>query len=140
MTGHQSVELAGLVRLDGSVTVPAAVTGEVLRRLVRDMHNEARGRGVVATPAARRLLDALYEAAERHRQPVAEADPSFANESASAGSSIVELTVTDTAERLARSEQWVRQLARRGHLAGRRIGRMWLLDAASVESYRTTCG
>lgn len=133
-------ELAGLVQPDGSVTVPAAVTGEVLRRLVRDIHSEARGLGVVATPAARRLLDALYVAAERHRQPATEADPSFANESTPAGSSIVELTVTDTAGRLECSEQWVRQLARRGRITGRRIGRTWFLDAASVESYRITRG
>lgn len=133
-------DLAGLVQPDGTFVVPDNLTSDVLRRLLRDMHNEARDLGVVATPAAQRLLDGLYVAAERYRQPVTEADRSFANESAPAGSSIVELTVTDTAERLECSEQWVRQLARRGRITGRRIGRTWLLDAASVESYRTTRG
>jgi excisionase family DNA binding protein len=133
-------ELAGLVQPDGTFVVPDNLANDVLRRLVRDMHNEARGLGVIATPAAQRLLDGLYEAAERHRRPLAEADPAFAKESESAGSSTVELTVTDTAGRLECSEQWVRQLARRGRITGRRIGRTWLLDAASVESYRTTRG
>lgn len=138
MTGRP--ELAGLVQPDGSVTVPAAVAGEVLRRLVRDMHNELCSTGGRPSPAARRLLDALYVAAERYRRPVAEADPSFVEESESAGSSTVELTVADVVERLACSAQWVTTLARRGRITGRRIGRTWLLDAASVESYRNTRG
>lgn len=134
-------EVAGLLRPDGSVIVPASVAGEVLRALVRDLTARVRADGGEVSPGVRRLLWALHDAAQRHDEA---ASPSAVTPGAacgsgseSPGSGTVEVTTAEAAERLECSASWVRQLVRRGLLTGRRVGaRVWLVDVASLENYR----
>lgn len=121
---NRRTEVAGLVQPDGSFIVPGNMTGDVLRRLLRDMHNEARGLGVVATRDAQQLLDGLYAAAERHRQQQtgAAADVDHAPNGAGAV-----LTVREMADRMGCTPRRVRQLLAAGQLAGRKSGGTWII-------------
>jgi excisionase family DNA binding protein len=118
-------ELSGLLRPDGSVLVPVSIAAEVLRRLVRDMVTEARTSAGQPSPAARALLYALHEAAQRHEQDVAICD-TLGVEQVSQG-----LTVREVAQRMGCSTSWVRQLLATGRLVGRRAGGVWIVETSA---------
>jgi hypothetical protein len=122
----RSAQLAGLLSPDGSLIVPAGLAADVLRRLVRDMSNEAYMLGVVASPAAQRLLYELDAAARRYRDQAAEpaADPA----------PIEAVTVRDMAERMGCSVQWIRQQLKTGRLTGRKSGRVWIVYTGPREA------
>lgn len=109
-------ELSAVRRADGAVIVPAAIAGEVLRLLVRALITDARDHGGQPTPAARRLLTALYAAAQQDPPAVPIAEP--------CGEVV---TVTQAAARLGCSTRWVRHLLATGRLDGHRGGGVWLV-------------
>lgn len=116
---------------DGSVVVPARLAGPVRRILVRDLAEHIRADGGTPTAGVRQLVYALVRAEERHEQPA-----QFADETTNAYRVMVEISTTDAAAALECSAQYVRRLCRSGHLVGRRIGRAWLIDPASLDAYR----
>lgn len=120
-----------LVRADGSVLVPAGLAGEVLRMLVRDINTQIRANGGQPSPAARRLLWALHDAAVR-----ADEAPRFAAETPPEGSATVEIGASEAAELLGCTPQYVRRLARTGRITARRCGPLWLISRASLDAYR----
>jgi excisionase family DNA binding protein len=120
------------------VLVPAEVAGILLRVLVLGLRELVRADGGEVSPAMRRLLYALHAAAE-HQDQAEEANDragagplSSAARTASAGHA----TVREAAELLGCSERWVQRLARRGVLPARRVGPLWLIEAAALDSYR----
>ncbi|MGI5512751.1 helix-turn-helix domain-containing protein [Streptomyces sp. CA-106131] len=131
--------LGGLVRPDGSVIVPAAVAGDVLRALVRDLTARVRVDGGKVAPGVRRLLYALHTASQ-----AAEADPEhrFEHETAPSRPGIVAtsegewLSAEDAAQVLGCSVQYARRLAASDAFTARRIGRTWLIDRTSLDTYR----
>lgn len=123
-------ELAALLQPDGSVVIPAGTAGEVLRCLVRDLTAQAREHGGQASPAARLLLSALFEAAQQD-----EARPS--TDSSAIGTVPAGcVTVKQAAQHLECSPRWVRHLAGRGVIKAERAGRAWLIDRQSLDDYR----
>ncbi|MGO1054516.1 hypothetical protein [Crossiella sp. CA198] len=104
------------------MTVPASVAAEVLRRLVRDIVTEARGNGGQPSPTARRLLHALYEAAQLHRHASATRPGQRGTVPGEPG-----LSVRETADLMGCSPQWVRHLLATGRLTGRRSGGVWVV-------------
>jgi excisionase family DNA binding protein len=125
--------LHGLLRDDGAVVVPAAVAAEVLRLLARALVDDARRHGGQPTPDARRLLSELYDAAQAHQASRAAGS---VNGTVSVPGSTVEMSVVEAAEVIGSSTRWVRRLAGCGRLRARRVGRTWLIDAASLDAYR----
>ncbi|MES9804976.1 helix-turn-helix domain-containing protein [Streptomyces cinereoruber] len=123
---------ARLLRADGAVVVPAEVAGEVLRALVRDLTARIRADGGEVSPAVRRLLYALHEAAQHPGTAPASSGPG----TPPAAPATVELTAPEAAYLLECSPEYVRRLARTGRVLGRRAGRVWLIDPASLDSYR----
>ncbi|MEO6090818.1 MAG: excisionase family DNA-binding protein [Umezawaea sp.] len=114
-----AVELSGLLQADGSVTVPAAIAGDTLRRLVRDMVTEARTTGGQPSPDSRRLLNALYEAAQQHQnEPARPVDLAAPAEG---------ISVREAADRMGCSTAYVRQLLAVGRLPGHKSGGVWIV-------------
>jgi excisionase family DNA binding protein len=130
-----------LVRADGSVIVPAAVAGEVLRALVRDLTARVRADGGEVAPDVRRLFYALHAAAQ-HAEHRATAATRIERSSDSgtappAPATVTEVSVDEAAALLGCSPEYVRRLTRRGTLAARRIGRRaWAIDRTALDDYR----
>jgi excisionase family DNA binding protein len=129
---------SNLLQPDGSVLIPAAVAGELLAAAVRDLTARARRDGLLVSARAARVLQALHEAAERHDEDQAATAATSDSGSPPAPTSTVgaAVTVTEAAAQLECSPRWVRYLAETGRIAGRRTGRVWLLDPASLDTYR----
>lgn len=127
MTGlqrHRPAELVGLVQPDGSVRVPGYLAGDVLRRLARDLIREADGHGVIAaTPDAQRLLNGLYEAAERYRHQPATHTTDVDQPTTQAPT----MTVRDMADQMGCTPRRVRQMLETGQLTGHKSGRTWII-------------
>lgn len=117
-------DLDGLLREDGSVVIPPALADEVLRRLVRDMTREARESGCTATPGARRLVEALFVAKQRHEGR--QAPDQSSSECGTSARNFA--SVSDMATRMGCSESYVRRLARQGRIPARRVGSTWLIE------------
>jgi excisionase family DNA binding protein len=111
-------ELAGLLRPDGSVVVPADLAAVVMEILVLKLAGEVRATGGSLTPSARELLVALVEASQRPEVP---ADLVVANPQ------VAGVSVAEAAARMGCSRQYVRRLLAAGRLAGRRSGGVWLV-------------
>ncbi|MEV4863097.1 helix-turn-helix domain-containing protein [Streptomyces ossamyceticus] len=122
--------VARLLRPDGSVIVPAAVAGDVLRALVRDLTTRVRTDGGEVSPHVRQLLYALHTADQQ--QPA----PGFPTETPRVPAATVELGMREVAALLECSPQYARRLAREGRLTARRTGRIWLVDRASLDAFR----
>ncbi|MFD5105714.1 hypothetical protein [Streptomyces cinereoruber] len=129
MTARPDPAVSRLLRPDGSVTVPAAVAGEVLRALLRDLAAQRHTDGGEVSNDARRVLHALHAASVR--------SAGFAPESPAPATATVEVTAHQAAELLGCSPQYARHLARVGRVRARRAGPLWLLDRASLDAYRT---
>ncbi|MFJ7590824.1 helix-turn-helix domain-containing protein [Streptomyces sp. NPDC097617] len=122
---------------DGSVVIPPAVAGDVLRALVRDITVRIRADGGEVGPGVRRLLYALHEAAQRaeleHSSDIGTALPPPAT--------VVEVSVDEAAALLECTPEYVRRLARRGTLTARRLGaRAWAIDRTALDHYRHRAG
>jgi excisionase family DNA binding protein len=116
-----------LVREDGSVVVPPALAGEVLRCLLRDLSSRVRADGGELSAGVRELLWGLHAAATE-----AEQQTSSVSGTLEAAAARVEIGISDAAQRLGCSPEYARRLARRGRLSARRVGRTWLVDAAAL--------
>ncbi|MFF4347847.1 helix-turn-helix domain-containing protein [Streptomyces sp. NPDC001530] len=125
-----------LVRPDGSVVIPSAVAGDVLRALVRDLTARVRADGGEIGPGVRQLLYALHTAAQRidieHSSDNGTAPPPTGNVSTG-----TEVSVPEAAALLGCTPEYVRRLARTGAITARRIGaRTWAIDRAALDNYR----
>jgi excisionase family DNA binding protein len=138
--------LRHLKQPDGTVVIPARLADDVLRRLQRDMFNEARSLGVLASPAAQRLLYVLDDAARQHREQTEKGLQIVATlDETEKGSHLVRtpggdqqaagaLTVREMADRMGCSTQYVRHLLATGKLAGRKSGRVWIVYTGQSEA------
>lgn len=123
--------LTGPVELpDGSVIVPPDVAGELVAAAVRDLTARARRDGLAVSARAIAALEALHRAAERYDAAM------FVDEPAPAASPTVEIATQDAASAMGCTVQHVTRLCRSGLIRGRRIGRAWLVDQASLDAYR----
>lgn len=100
--------------------------------LVRDLDAQARANGGHPSPAARRLLFALHEAAVRDD----EERPGFGAETPTTRHGSVEIGAGEAAVLLGCTPQYVRRLARSGRITARRCGPVWLINSASLDAYR----
>ncbi|MFE7237914.1 helix-turn-helix domain-containing protein [Streptomyces sp. NPDC057580] len=129
---------------DGSVVIPAAVAGDVLRALVRDMTARVRADGGEVPAGVRRLLYALHTAAQRTERRAEERRTPPAIEQSSDNGTALQPTATvayvsvgEAAALLGCSAGYVRRLARAGIVQARRIGaRAWAVDRAALDQYR----
>ncbi|MGW7457156.1 helix-turn-helix domain-containing protein [Streptomyces sp. NPDC054797] len=122
---------------DGSVIIPSAIAGDVLRALVRDVTARVRADGGEVGSGVRRLLYALHGAAQRaefeHGSDIGTAPPSPAT--------VVEVSVDEAAVLLECTPEYVRRLARLGTLTARRLGaRVWAIDRTALDHYRHRAG
>lgn len=122
-----------LIRDDGAVVVPAAVAGEVLRALVRDLTARVRTDGGEVSPAVRQLLYALHQAAQ---QPPPQTPASSGPGTLAPAPATVELTAHQAAHLLECSSEYARRLARTGRVQARRAGTAWLINPQSLDTYR----
>ncbi|MFG2671163.1 helix-turn-helix domain-containing protein [Streptomyces sp. NPDC048445] len=134
----------GVVRNDGSVVIPAAVAGDVLRALVRDMTARVRADGGEIPAGVRRLLYALHSAAQHAEQqaegyratPVIEHGSDIGT-APQPTATVAYLSVGEAAALLGCSTEYMRRLARAGIVRARRIGaRAWAVDPAALDDYR----
>ncbi|MCY0962800.1 helix-turn-helix domain-containing protein [Streptomyces sp. H27-H5] len=88
--------------------------------------------GGEVSPAVRRLLYALHDAAQRPAVAV----PSSGAGTAPAAPVTVELTADQAALLLGCSTEYARRLARTGRVLARRAGPAWLIDPTSLDAYR----
>lgn len=123
-----------LVRDDGSVVVPAAVAGDVLRALVRDLTARVRADGGEVGPGVRRVLYALHDAAQRADAHQPRPGPVGGTQEGPTGT--VGVTAQAAAALLGCSTEYARRLARTGRVAATRHGPSWLIDRASLDAYR----
>lgn len=115
---------------DGSVVVPAHLAAAVRRILIRDLAQHVRTDGAAPTHGVRQLLYALGRA-EHHDQA-----HSSAHGTPTAAPVRVEISTDTAALALGCSVEYVRRLCRSGRILGRRIGRAWLVDRASLDAWR----
>ncbi|MFE5827534.1 helix-turn-helix domain-containing protein [Streptomyces erythrochromogenes] len=122
---------------DGSVIIPSAVAGDVLRALVRDLTARVRADCGEVAPDVRRLLYALHTASQRpdieHSSDIGTAPPPPAT--------VSEIAVDEAAALLECTPEYVRRLARSGTLTARRLGaRAWAIDRTALDRYRHRTG
>lgn len=135
VTGYQirrNAGVEGLLREDGSVVIPAAVAGEVLRALVRDLTARVRADGGEVPPSVRRVLHALHESAVR--ADAEEPPPAVTGRPVVRSGNV---SVAEAATLLECSPRHVRDLIRAGRLPAQRVGvRVWAVDPAALDNYR----
>lgn len=127
--------LDALVRADGGVTLPPEWVHAALTGLVAGAAGLSRRDASPVAPVVHDMLAVLAEADRRVR----EEPPAFASESheePAATLSGMTISVGEAAAQLECSPQYVRLLLRSGQVDGRRAGRPWLVDAASLEDFR----
>lgn len=120
-----------LLREDGSVVIPAALAGPVLRVLLRDVGARLKADQGAVPSSVSGLFWALALAAER-----AEAEESSGAGTVSERPVSMEMSTAAAARQLGCSEGYVRRLARSGRLQGRRLGPVWLVDEAAIVARR----
>ncbi|ARI56648.1 hypothetical protein A6E92_22190 [Streptomyces sp. S8] len=116
-----------LLRPDGSVVIPAALAGPVLRVLLRDVGARLQSDQAAVPLPVTSLFWALALAAER-----AEAEEGSAPGTPAERPVSVEISTADAARELGCSEGYVRRLARAGRLQGRKVGPVWLVAEAAI--------
>lgn len=131
-------EAERLTRANAAVIVPAAVAGDVLRALIRDLTARVRADGGEVTPGIRRLLFALHTAAqhaETFESTTAPFESTAATGSAPGRSGTV--CVAQAAALMGCTTRHVRALIAAGRLPAERIGaRVWAIDADALNHYR----
>ncbi|MFC1434269.1 helix-turn-helix domain-containing protein [Streptacidiphilus sp. N1-3] len=131
-TGRAPVALRSLLRPDGSVVVPPDIADEVLRVLILGLDARVRADGGELSPSTRRFLYALHESSQLPRRTASTASGTPLSPVAT-----VELTTEQAAALLECIPRYVRRLAATGRIKARHAGRAWLIDAASLDAYRT---
>jgi len=133
--GDVSPEPVNLIRPDGSVVVPAAVTDAVVRLLVLGV-TEARHRnaGGQLSPQVMDVLHALNGAALRASVTPADVPTT---EPETPGTGKMEVTAAEAAVMRGCSPEMIRRMCRAGQLHSRMLGRIWLVDAAHLDQQTT---
>ncbi|MFC8724307.1 helix-turn-helix domain-containing protein [Streptomyces bacillaris] len=121
-----------LLRPDGSVTIPPALAGPVLRVLLRDVGARLQSDQAAVPLPVSSLFWALAAAAER-----AEAEAGSACGTPAVPPVSVEISTAEAARELGCSEGYVRRLARAGRLRGRKVGPIWLVAGAAIVAPET---
>ncbi|WP_329220281.1 helix-turn-helix domain-containing protein [Streptomyces microflavus] len=121
-----------LLREDGSVLIPAALAGPVLRVLLRDLGARFHVDNGRVSPSVVGLLWALAEAADRVEVEEGSGPGTPAERPVS-----VEISTAAAARELGCSESYVRRLARAGRLRGRKVGSVWLVAEAAIVAPET---
>ncbi|NEA78032.1 helix-turn-helix domain-containing protein [Actinospica acidiphila] len=128
MNGRLMAMADRLLADDGSVRVPPALAAAVHDAVLLHLAASVRSGGGSLTPDARALLHALQRAASHPVSPTKPAGDDPAT---------VWLGMGEVAALCGCSAQWARRLAARGELPGaRRVGRIWLVPASSVDAFR----
>lgn len=111
------------------LVVPPDVARELLRPLVLGLAARVRADGTPLSARAIAFLRALHNAAE---QPASSAPGTSPDAPAT-----VEITAHQAAQLMGCSTEYVRRLARTGRVRARRAGPAWLIEATSLDAYRT---
>ncbi|SEC95249.1 DNA binding domain-containing protein, excisionase family [Amycolatopsis tolypomycina] len=122
MISPPSPDPAELVAPDGSVTVPADLTGEVLKLMIFAANERSRTTGAVPTSRAIWFLDALNKGRQRHADGGAPPDTPPSAPAAAVGRS-----VSEVAEAMGCSDRYVRRLLTAGRLPGRKTHGGWIV-------------
>ncbi|MEU2719738.1 helix-turn-helix domain-containing protein [Streptomyces smyrnaeus] len=131
----------GLALADGSIIIPPAVAGDVLRALVRDLTARVRADGGEIAPDVRRLLYALHDAVQRTDRRTEIEHSSDNGTAPPPTATVAEVSVDEAAALLECTPEYVRRLVRRGTLTARRLGaRAWAINRAALEHYRHGTG
>ncbi|QRX90851.1 excisionase family DNA-binding protein [Streptomyces noursei] len=134
---HPDNEAEHLTRADGSVIVPATVSGDVLRALVRDLTARVRADGGEVAPGIRRLLYALHTAAQRVElfdSVTAPFEPAATGTTPDPSGTVC---VAETAVLMGCTPRYIRALIAAGRLPAERVGaRVWAIDADALDHYR----
>jgi excisionase family DNA binding protein len=130
------VGAAALIRPDGSVVIPPAIAGDVAAALVRDIAAQRRRDGGHIPSRTRVLLYALHQANCRHVEPDQTDEHDGASDPGSEPEPAGTMTVTEAADQLGCTPEYVRQLLRSGRLRGRRTRGLWLVERDSLTTYR----
>ncbi|MFF9215506.1 helix-turn-helix domain-containing protein [Streptomyces viridosporus] len=117
-----------LLAEDGSVRVPQHLAASVHGAVSLFLGARVKANGGALTADARALLAALNRAAAQPVSPTKPAGDDPAN---------VMLGMGEVAALIGCTPQWARRLAARGEIPdARRVGRIWLVPASSVDAFR----
>ncbi|MFK0297418.1 excisionase family DNA-binding protein [Streptomyces sp. NPDC090442] len=126
-----------LTRADGAVIVPAAVAGDVLRALVRDLTARVRADGGEVTPGVRRLLYALHTAAQHAEMFDSVTAPFDSSATGTPPRTSGTVSVAEAAALMGCTTRHVRALIAAGRLPAERVGaRVWAIDTDALHHYR----
>ncbi|WP_411146989.1 hypothetical protein [Streptomyces sp. x-80] len=126
-----------LLRADGSVIVPAAVAGDVLRALIRDLTARVRADGGEVSPGIRGLLYALHTAAQRADAFDLVTAPFESAATGTPARPSGTVAVADAAALMGCTPRYVRTLIADGRLTAERVGaRVWAIDPTTLDHYR----
>lgn len=133
---NEPQELRPLLRGDGAVVVPRAIAGPLLRLIVSALLVRVRTDGGLVAVAVTDVLLELQRAQELEEAGVGSVD-------GTPGPEVVmvdDMTTMQVAAVLGCTERYARRLVSDGSLKARRVGRCWLIDAASLARFRTRRG
>lgn len=128
-----------LIGTNGPEVIVSGRAAYLLLRLTRSAMQAARDDGWLADDELADTVGALRMAANHYANERLRSERSGTHgipTEDEAGIVRVEMSTTETAEALGCTKRNVTALAARGTLHGRRLGRRWLIDAASVADYR----
>jgi excisionase family DNA binding protein len=133
------------VLIDGPAVLLSARVCARLDAIVDAVDRQSRLDGLPLPPEVRAALDGIRAAGRTYRSAARAALPTATADSGSTGSAatprsvkVGDMTTTAVAAQLKTGERNVRDLAARGALPGRRVGRAWLFDAVDVAEYLDT--
>lgn len=122
------------VRDDGAIAGEAQALNTVRLWVLRAYRAEvSRNGGTGNSVLLMEFLTAMADSA-RLREELADAAPLAVLDTA--GTEKIELSVVEASRLLGCSPGYVRRLLREGKLAGRRVGRDWLVDASRIDLQR----
>lgn len=119
---------------DGSIAGEAQALNTVRLWVLRTYRAEvSRNGGTGSSVVLMEFLTAMADSA-RLREEVAESAPLAVPDTS--GTEKIEVSVVEASRLLGCSPGYVRRLLREGKLAGRRVGRDWLVDASRIDLQR----
>lgn len=123
--------------IEGPAVVIGPAEADGLAALLEHGRRWARAQGIQLSPELAALVQAIdHLAIGRRRQEAAQfrsSDDGIPQETGSA--KVLSVHGAAVALRLGCSPRWVRVLAQRGRLPGRKAGGQWVFSAADVETY-----
>ncbi len=122
------------VGIDGRITADPQALNAVRLWMIRAYQADVARNGGTGNSAV--LMDFLGACGEsvRIREVLGDVVPLAVPDTARTG--IIGVSVAEAADRMRCSVGYVRRLLREGKLAGRHIGRDWLVDASQVDQHR----